>query len=180
MLANPGLRAVAQIRDWIFERNRYGLVDRHDRGWDEPPGNGGFLFNGGRGYIYIGHIEYCTPECATLQDVLRYDRAGDRLLLEAVRELSLEGKVNFFRNNIDHHSGATFGCHENFSMLRTAPLTEKNLLSLLSFLTLRVLFTGSGRVGTAQALIDASAEPVDFQISQRADYIENDFYEWVQ
>lgn len=171
---------MAQIRDWIFERNRYGLIDRHDRGWDEPPGNGGFLFNGGRVYLDMGHVEYCTPECATLRDVLRYDRAGDRLLLNAVRELGLEGKVNFFRNNIDHHSGATFGCHENFSMLRSAPLTEKNLLSLLSFLTLRVLFTGSGRVGTAQALIDARAPVIDFQISQRADYIENDFYEWVQ
>lgn len=171
---------MARIRDWIFERNRHGLIDRHDRGWDEPPGNGGFLFNGGRVYLDMGHLEYCTPECATLRDVLRYDRAGDRLLLKSVQDLGLEGEVNFFRNNIDHRSGATFGCHENFSMLRTAPLTEKNLLSLLSFLTLRVLFTGSGRVGTAQALVDSHAPAVDFQISQRADYIENDFYEWVQ
>lgn len=180
MVANPAARAVPQIRDWIFERHRHGLIDRHDRGWDEPPGNGGFLFNGGRVYLDMGHVEYCTPECATLRDVLRYDQAGDHLLLAAVKDLGLEGKVNFFRNNIDHHSGATFGCHENFSMLRTAPLTEKNLLSLLSFLTLRLLFTGSGRVGTAQTLIDPKAVPVDFQISQRADYIENDFYEWVQ
>jgi proteasome accessory factor A len=180
MLANAGSRAVPQIRDWIFECNRHGLIDRHDRGWDEPPGNGGFLFNGGRVYIDMGHVEYCTPECATLRDVLRYDHAGDRLLLEAVKDLGLAGKVNFFRNNIDHHSGATFGCHENFSMARAAPLTDKNLLSLLSFLTLRLLFTGSGRVGTAHSLIDAGVPPVDFQISQRADYIQNDFYEWVQ
>ena len=180
MVGGAGPKAVAQIRDWIFEHNRHGLIDRHDRGWDEPPGNGGFLFNGGRVYLDMGHMEYCTPECATVVDVVRYDRAGDRLLLNAVRELGLGGKVNFFRNNIDHHSGATFGCHENFSLLRAAPLTEKNILSLLSFLTLRLLFTGSGRVGTAHSLINPEEPAVPFQISQRADYIENDFYEWVQ
>jgi proteasome accessory factor A len=180
MVGGGGARVVTQIRDWIFEHNRHGLIDRHDRGWDEPPGNGGFLFNGGRVYLDMGHMEYCTPECATVTDVVRYDRAGDRLLLNAVKDLGLESKVNFFRNNIDHHSGATFGCHENFSLLRAAPLTDKNILSLLTFLTLRLLFTGSGRVGTAHSLVNPKEPTVEFQLSQRADYIENDFYEWVQ
>jgi proteasome accessory factor A len=175
-----GPRAVARIRDWVFEENRHGLIDRHHRDWDEPPGNGGFLFNGGRVYLDMGHFEYCTPECATLADVVRYDRAGDRLLLAALADLELADHVSFFRNNIDHRSGATFGCHENYSLLRAAPLSQGNVLSLLAFLTLRTLFTGSGRVGSAHALVDASAPAVDFQISQRADYIENDFYEWVQ
>ncbi|MEO7414478.1 MAG: proteasome accessory factor PafA2 family protein [Opitutaceae bacterium] len=180
LLEHVSARAISQIRDWLFEQNRYGLVDRHDRGWDEPPGNGGFLFNGGRVYIDMGHIEYCTPECATVTDVVRYDRAGDRLLLEAVTALGLDGKVNFFRNNIDHYSGATFGCHENFSLLRAAPLTNKNLLSLLAFLTLRILFTGSGRVGGVKLASDVEERTSHFQISQRADFIENDFFEWVQ
>jgi proteasome accessory factor A len=172
-------KAVARIRDWIFERHRFGLIDVHHRDWDEPPGNGGFLFNGGRAYVDMGHIEYCTPECASATDVVRYDRAGDRILLAAIRGLGLEDKVSFFRNNIDHQTGATFGCHENFSLLRAAPLTEASVLSLLAFLTLRVLFTGSGRVGSAHALVDPTAS-VPFQVSQRADYIQNDFYEWVQ
>jgi len=175
-----GAKAVGRIRDWVFEQNRYGLIDRHHRDWDEPPGNGGFLFNGGRVYLDMGHFEYCTPECATVADVVRYDRAGDRLLLDAVRALGLGDEVSFFRNNIDHQTGATFGCHENFSLLRAAPLTQRNVFSLLAFLTLRLLFTGSGRVGSARALIEGEAAAVDFQISQRADYIENDFYEWVQ
>src|SRR6185295_19779970 len=76
MSENAGPQTVARIRDWIFEHNRHGLIDRHDRDWDEPPGNGGFLFNGGRVYLDMGHIEYCTPECATLSDVVRYDCAG--------------------------------------------------------------------------------------------------------
>ena len=68
-----------RIRDWLFENDRYGLIDLHDRDWDEPAGNGGFLFNGGRIYIDMGHMEYCTPECASASDVVRYDRAGDLL-----------------------------------------------------------------------------------------------------
>ncbi|HEY3755988.1 MAG TPA: proteasome accessory factor PafA2 family protein [Opitutaceae bacterium] len=172
LTATPGLAAkvVPRIRDWVFANDRFGLLDRHDRGWDEPAGNGGFLFNGGRLYVDMGHVEYCTAECATLHDLLVRDRAGDRLLLTGLRELGLAENVQFIRNNIDHRSGATFGCHENYALLRNAPFTDENLLSLLAFMTLRVLFTGSGRVGGG----------VPFQISQRADYIENDFFEWVQ
>ncbi|MDB6092696.1 MAG: proteasome accessory factor [Verrucomicrobia bacterium] len=180
MVASAAAGAVARVRDWVFDHNRFGLIDRHDRDWDEPPGNGGFLFNGGRVYLDMGHFEYCTPECASVTDVLRYDRAGDRLLLAAVKDLGLAESVHFFRNNIDHRSGATFGCHENFSLLRRAPLTEANVLSLLAFLTLRVLFTGSGRVGSARPTANSTEPAVEFQVSQRADYIENDFYEWVQ
>jgi proteasome accessory factor A len=166
-------RIVHQVRDWIFAGNRYGLIDRHDRGWDEPAGNGGFLFNGGRLYLDMGHVEYCTAECGALQDVLRQDRAGDRMLLEALRALGLADGAQFIRNNIDHHSHATFGCHENYLLLRTAPFSERNVYSLLAFLTLRVLVTGSGRVG-------GTPPNVAYQISQRADFIENDFFEWVQ
>lgn len=175
-------QAIGQIRDWFFEHHRHGMSDQHDRGWDEPPGNGGFLFNGGRIYIDMGHLEYCTPECATLQDVVRYDRAGDRLLLDAVKALGLEESVSFIRNNIDHHTGATFGCHENYSLRRTAPLTVSNVQSLIGFLTLRVLFAGSGRVGENPSPFDKNKRGtgVEFQISQRADFVETELYEWVQ
>jgi proteasome accessory factor A len=102
------------------------------------------------------------------------------MLLEAVQSLQLEKSVSFIRNNIDHHTGATFGCHENYSILRTAPLTALNVHSLMTFLTLRVLFAGSGRVGEKRVLGEPARSKVDFQISQRADYIETELYEWVQ
>ena len=50
----PG--AVTRVRDWIFREQRFGLIDVHQRDWDEPAGNGGFLFNGGRAYIDMGHL----------------------------------------------------------------------------------------------------------------------------
>jgi proteasome accessory factor A len=174
-----------RVRNWVFENQRYGLIDLYARGWDEPAGNGGFLFNGGRLYIDMGHLEYCTPECASVADVVRYDRAGDLLLLEAVRALGLDGRVAFIRNNVDYTTGATFGCHENYSLDRRQSWTSKNLASLLAFLTLRVLFTGAGRIGEARAHFlarenAAHAEVVPFQISQRADYILNDCFQWIQ
>ena len=177
--------AVGRVRNWIFEKNRFGLADMHQRDWDEPAGNGGFLFNGGRAYVDMGHLEYCTPECFSLIDLLRYDRAGDAILLQALKEMHLSEQVSFIRNNVDHYSGATFGCHENYLVRRSAPLSESNVLALLSFLTLRLLFAGSGRVGStpgAELRGDLLRHGADshFQISQRADYINNDLFEWVQ
>ena len=177
--------AVGRVRNWIFEKNRFGLADMHQRDWDEPAGNGGFLFNGGRAYVDMGHLEYCTPECLSLIDLLRYDRAGDAILLQALKEMHLFDQVSFIRNNVDHYSGATFGCHENYLVRRTAPLSENNVLALLAFLTLRLLFAGSGRVGStpgAELRGDLLRHGADshFQISQRADYINNDLFEWVQ
>lgn len=180
---SPG--AITRVRDWVFANQRYGLIDVHQRDWDEPAGNGGFLFNGGRTYVDMGHLEYCTPECLSLVDIHRYDRAGDAILLQAVKDLKLDKEVSFIRNNVDHYSGATFGCHENYLVRRSAPLTEANVQSLLAFLTLRLLYSSSGRVGTtiaAEFRGEISQPAIDniFQISQRADYINNDLFEWVQ
>jgi proteasome accessory factor A len=182
----PGFAvAIARARDWIFRDQRFGLIDVHQRDWDEPAGNGGFLFNGGRCYIDMGHLEYCTPECLSLLDVLRYDQAGDAILLQAARAVGAGQQINFIRNNIDHYQGATFGCHENYLVRRAAPLTETNLRSLLAFLTLRMLYTSSGRVGAtiaaeARGEVSRPGPEKMFQISQRADFITNDLFEWVQ
>jgi len=177
--------AVGRIRNWVFDQGGYGLADLHQRDWDEPAGNGGFLFNGGRCYVDMGHLEYCTPECRDLKDLILYDRAGDQLLTRALKAEGINSNVTFIRNNIDYHSGATFGCHENYLVRREAPLTESNVQSLLTFLTLRLLYCGAGRVratATAESRMDALLEwqETDFQISQRADFINNDLFEWVQ
>jgi proteasome accessory factor A len=57
-----------------------------------------------------------------------------------------------------------------------------NVQSIIVFLTLRVLFTGSGRVGESPSPLDQNkfGMGVDFQISQRADFVETELYEWVQ
>src|SRR5258708_19244409 len=92
-----------RVRDWLFDNDRYGLIDLHDRDWDEPAGNGGFLFNGGPIYIDMGPMEYSTPECAPPSDGVGYDRPRDMLLQKAVDPLRFPDQAHFIRNKLHHH-----------------------------------------------------------------------------
>lgn len=174
-----------RIKNHIFRKQKLGLLDLHYRDYEEPPGNGGFLLNGGRIYLDMGHLEYASPECADLRDVVAYDLAGDLILQGALDEMGVNDRVSIIKNNIDHQTGATFGCHENYLMKRNMQFTPAILGTLLSFLATRQIFTGAGRVGQANVFPfetepSSRAEQIDFQISQRADYIVNDIYQWVQ
>ena len=175
----------AKVKNFLFRGAGVGALDLHYRDYEEPPGNGGFLRNGGRLYLDMGHIEYASPECLNLRDAVAYDLAGDELLQSGLEQLGAAEHVSFIKNNVDHHTGATFGCHENYLMRREAQFTPPVLGALLAFLATRQIFTGAGRVGQANPLafdfeIPATAGQVDFQISQRADHIVNDIYQWVQ
>lgn len=174
-----------RVKNFLFRTADAGAIDLHYRDYEEPPGNGGFLLNGGRLYLDMGHIEYASPECLHLRDVVAYDLAGDRLLQSALESLGAADRVSFIKNNIDHNTGATFGCHENYLMKREAQFTPPVLGTLLAFLATRQIFTGAGRVGQANPLAFDFQLPqpevqVDFQLSQRADHIVNDIYQWVQ
>src|SRR5438094_8752749 len=70
-------------------------------------------------------------------------------------------------------------------MRRETQFTPPVLGTLLCFLATRQIYTGAGRIGQAHPLafdfdLPPSATPVRFQISQRADHIVNDIYQWVQ
>jgi len=70
-------------------------------------------------------------------------------------------------------------------MKREAQFTPSVLGTLLTFLATRQIFTGAGRVGQANPLAfdfepPQAETPVAFQLSQRADHIVNDIYQWVQ
>jgi proteasome accessory factor A len=173
-----------RVKNHIFKKIKAGAIDLHYRDYEEPPGNGGFLLNGGRLYVDMGHLEYASPECRSLRDMVAFDVAGDTLVQNALAGLRAEGHVSFIKNNVDHHTGATFGCHENYLMRREMQFTPVALGTLLSFLATRQIFTGAGRVGQTNPLSfdtdTAGSRQVDFQISQRADHIVNDIYQWVQ
>jgi proteasome accessory factor A len=174
-----------KVKNYLFRKCHVGAIDLHYRDYEEPPGNGGFLLNGGRLSLDMGHLEYSSPECLDLRDLVSYDIAGDLLLTRALREMGIDQEVTFLKNNVDHHTGATFGCHENYLMRREAQFTPGVLASLLAFLATRQIFTGAGRVGQANPLAFDFELPdrpghVNFQMSQRADHIVNDIYQWVQ
>ena len=174
-----------RVKNYLFKKAHAGVIDLHYRDYEEPPGNGGFLLNGGRLYMDMGHLEYASPESRTVRDAVAYDLAGDALLQSALDALGVSDEVAFIKNNVDHHTGATFGCHENYLMKRELQFKPRLLGTLLSFLATRQLFTGAGRVGQASPLAfdfepENRPDAVPFQLSQRADHIVNDIYQWVQ
>ena len=179
-----------RLKDHIFRSSKAGVLDQHYRANDEPPENGGFLLNAGRIYLDMGHLEYASPECSTLTDLVTYDRAGDTLIQDAIDELGWRDSIGIIKNNVDLETNATFGCHENYLVSRGFPFEEKESLKLLAaFLVTRQIYCGAGRIGGCDPhpLSDwenPSAKEqggqVDFQISQRADHIPNESYRWVQ
>lgn len=119
---------------------------------------GGFLEQGGLIYVCEGsHPEYATPECRTPEQLVVYDKAGERKLAE------ISG-FRFFKNNTDNREkgAATFGCHENYSV-DIGVFEEPKLMELIPFLVTRQIFAGSGKVLKG-----------DYQISQRSDFINSD------
>lgn len=171
-----------ETKDTVF-REGLGMFDIHYRGRDEPPGNGGFLFNGGRLYIDMGHVEYATPECRGLFDLVASDRAGEVILQRALQQLGRADDAAFFKNNIDHHTGATFGCHENYLVRRDVPFSQVLLPAILPFFVTRQIYAGSGRVGCHTDIFEYGSDDegeVAYQISQRADHIVTEIYQWIQ
>jgi proteasome accessory factor A len=173
-----------KTKDCVFYREGLGIVDIHYRGRDEPPGNGGFLFNGGRVYIDMGHVEYATPECRGLFDLVASDRAGEVIMQRALDQLGLADEAGFFKNNIDHYTGATFGCHENYLVRRDVPFSQVLLPAILPFFVSRQIYAGSGRVGCHTDIFEYGGggedREVPYQISQRADHIVTEIYQWIQ
>src|SRR3977135_4437010 len=94
-------RAVpVRVKNYLFRKAQAGAIDHHYRDYEEPPGNGGFLLNGGRLYLDMGHIEYASPECLHLRDLVTYDLAGDQLLQSSLAALGVAGRVSFIKNNV--------------------------------------------------------------------------------
>jgi proteasome accessory factor A len=119
------------------------------------------------------------------------------MLQRAIDELGWADDLSLIKNNIDHETDATFGSHENYLVTRRFPFTRRGLGPLVTFLVTRQIFTGSGRIGSAnpqegwiqvnRLIVPRAAMghgsdhiPLPYQISQRADHIVNDFFEWVQ
>lgn len=137
--------------------------------------------NGARFYVDHAHPEYSSPECTNAWDAMLYDAAGDVVLrqaAEAVARLSAQGTsvlanhdpcppLKFYKNNVDG-KGASYGSHENYQYRRS---TEFSAIAagLIPFFVARQVVVGAGRVGLGQ-----EGEEPGFQISQRADYIEQE------
>ena len=167
--------AAIRTKDGVFTNRRYGIIEPAPREWGEVPGNGGFLFNGGRLYLDSGHLEYATPECRQLTDLVAAEQAGDRMLNGAVAAMGQQGAVYFIKNNTDHF-GHTFGYHENYC-LRVSPRTRDMVEGLLPFLVTRQVFAGAGMVvppARNRRGRRIEQDPAPYHLSQRAAFVSVD------
>src|SRR3954464_13415789 len=126
------------------------------------------LTNGARLYVDHAHPEYSTPECTNPLDVVKWDKAGERVMAEASRRAAtIPGthRIQLYKNNTDN-KGASYGSHENYLMRRQTPFADI-VAHLTPFFVTRQVFTGVGRVGIGQ---DGSG--AGFQLSSRADFFE--------
>lgn len=191
--------AVEAVKEYVFRSQKLGAIDLHARDEVfEPAFSGGFMINGSRFYIdAVGsHLEYATAECTLLKDLVANDRAGQRIIVRALKELGLDDVISVYNNSVDHFGGHTFGCHENYLVRADEEFLNSSVNLFYPFLVTRQIFAGVGRVGghvltsgnmrpTYQDVVDNpidyiwvshvyGVEPdpsVRFQLSQRSDHI---------
>ncbi|MFP5336293.1 MAG: depupylase/deamidase Dop [Actinomycetes bacterium] len=152
---------------FVGEAAQAGLGDLVDEVEDPALANV-VLTNGARLYVDHAHPEYSSPEVTSPRDAVVWDKAGEQVMLAAVRRIAETPglhQVNLYKNNTDN-KGASYGTHENYLMRRDTPFPEI-VKGLIPFFVSRQVVTGAGRVGRGQ---DAAER--GFQISQRADFFE--------
>jgi Pup amidohydrolase len=126
------------------------------------------LTNGARLYVDHAHPEFSTPEVTNPLDVVRWDKAGEQVMLDASRaaaQVPGTAPIVLYKNNTDN-KGASYGAHENYLMRRSTPFADI-VRHLTPFFVSRQVVTGAGRVGIGQ-----DGREHGFQLSQRADYFE--------
>jgi Pup amidohydrolase len=130
------------------------------------------LTNGARFYVDHAHPEYSSPECINAEQATLYDLAGEEVLrraMDASRNALPEGqRIVVYKNNSDG-KGNSYGTHENYLMDRHVPFS-RIIVNVMPFFVTRQIFCGAGKVGSElQGTTD-----VEFQISQRADFFEEE------
>jgi len=132
------------------------------------------LTNGARYYVDHAHPEFSAPECIDALEALRYDRAGEEILLasmEAARSVLPEGQeIVVYKNNSDG-KGNSYGCHENYLLDRGTPFGRIVAHATVHLVT-RQIFTGAGKVGSEAP--GTRRDEVPFQLTQRADFFEEE------
>ncbi len=125
------------------------------------------LTNGARLYVDHAHPEFSTPECTNPRDVVRWDKAGEQIIVTAANAVRIpdQNPIVLYKNNTDN-KGASYGAHENYLMKRSTPFPDI-VRHITPFFVTRQVICGAGRVGIGQ-----DGQTSGFQISQRADFFE--------
>jgi len=128
--------------------------------------------NGSTTYIDTGyHPEHATPECLSVHDVVRYNKAGE-VLASRVFDYTAT-RLLLFKNNLGYDQDSPgldgtwgqYGCHENYLLeYPNDSQTREKLRPLLGMLATRQIFDGAGWW----------RKNGDFHLSQRAGSIQTE------
>ncbi len=162
---------------WSFDEETPGR-DARGFGYEPPPTvdyESGLvntvLSNGARFYVDHAHPEYSSPECRDAREAALHDKAGEWVMARAAAaaEAALPPGhgLLIYKNNSDG-KGNSYGWHENYLVPRSVPFSDL-VRHLTGFFVSRQVFTGAGKVGS-----ENGRRPVDYQISQRADFFEEE------
>jgi len=168
----PGARVKVQ---WSYEEETPGRDARglgHGAyGLIEPEGAvvNSVLANGARLYVDHAHPEYSSPESHDPLEAALYDKAGEKVMHAAAQAATEASgrKVGLYKNNSDG-KGNSYGAHENYLLSRDTVFGEV-IRYATTFMVTRQIYTGAGKVGR-----ENDRPEVDFQITQRADFFEEE------
>jgi Pup amidohydrolase len=180
LLINAYLAANLRRVDWDYEDEHPGSDARGFSVSDllEPEIEthlvNAVLTNGARYYVDHAHPEISTPECRTAREALVFDRAAEEIVWASMQAanalLPVGAEVLCHKNNSDG-KGNSYGCHENYLVAREVPF-GRIVHQLTPHFVTRQIVVGAGKVGCE--LPGVSATDVPFQISQRADFFEEE------
>lgn len=129
-----------------------------------------FITNGAKLYVDQEHVEYATPECLSVLDVIAYEKAGNAIVFDLFGD-----SYEVLKSSQGWEKG-TCGYHENYLIERKLipPIHFNNAQqndfthikrSLLAFLTSRQILCGAG------GIVCFGANEHIYQISPRANHI---------
>ena len=180
VLINAYVSGVLLAVDWDFEHEHPGADARGFTYAEvftpdvETQLVNAVLTNGARYYVDHAHPEVSTPECSNALEVVRFDRAAEEIVrtsMSAAKRLLNDGsEIVTYKNNSDG-KGNSYGCHENYLVDRATPFARIVAQITPHFVT-RQVFCGAGKVGCE--LAGTSSKAVPFQLSQRADFFEEE------
>ena len=136
--------------------------------YEDPGFMNVILTNGARLYVDHAHPEYSTPEVTNPLDAVKWERAGELVMLAAMNRANAQPgalPINLYKNNTDN-KGASYGTHENYLIKRDVAFGSI-VRHLTPFFVTRQVFCGAGRIGIGQ-----DSRVAGFQLSQRADFME--------
>jgi proteasome accessory factor A len=104
---------------------------------------GHFQTNGSKMYVDLNLIEYATPECRTLAELVEHEIAGEELASEAYG-----GEIiSLHKRSISPELNNSTGAHENYSTTIDVANNQDPIItySLATHLATRTVFTGAGK-----------------------------------